>query len=79
MSYRDDEIGLTLQKSNIIEEFEKNIKKVPMADIKNILLLPGDGIGPEIIDQAKKVLDEIKSNNLFDFSVRNWLHRWSRI
>ena len=41
-----------------------------MADIKkNILLLPGDGIGPEIIDQAKKVLDEIKSNNLFDFSL----------
>jgi len=41
-----------------------------VADIKkNILLLPGDGIGPEIIDQAKKVLDEIKSNNLFDFSL----------
>ena len=40
-----------------------------MADIKNILLLPGDGIGPEIIEQAKKVLDEIKSNNLFDFSL----------
>ena len=41
-----------------------------MADIKkNILLLPGDGIGPEIIDQAKKVLDEVKSNNLFDFSL----------
>ena len=41
-----------------------------MADIKkNILLLPGDGIGPEIVDQAKKVLDEIKSNNLFDFSL----------
>ena len=65
-----DEIGLTLQKSNIIEEFEKILQKVPMADIKkNILLLPGDGIGPEIIDQAKKVLDEIKSNNLFDFSL----------
>ena len=66
-----DEIGLTLQKSNIIEEFEKKLlQKVPMADIKkNILLLPGDGIGPEIIDQAKKVLDEIKSNNLFDFSL----------
>ena len=40
-----------------------------MADMKNILLLPGDGIGPEIIDQARKVLDEIKSNNLFDFSL----------
>ena len=41
-----------------------------MVDIKkNILLLPGDGIGPEIIEQAKKVLDEIKSNNLFDFTL----------
>ena len=40
-----------------------------MVDMKNILLLPGDGIGPEIIDQARKVLDEIKSNNLFDFSL----------
>ena len=28
--------------------------------IKNIAVLPGDGIGPEIVDEALKVLDKIK-------------------
>jgi 3-isopropylmalate dehydrogenase len=34
---------------------------------KNILLLPGDGIGPEIINEAKKVIDRL--NHLMDLNI----------
>ena len=29
---------------------------------KNLLLLPGDGIGPEVMAQAKRVLDWLQSS-----------------
>lgn len=37
---------------------------------KNIVLLPGDGIGPEIISQAVRVLDRIseKYNRKFNYT-----------
>ena len=31
---------------------------------KNILVLPGDGIGPEIVEQALRVLDALRGNGL---------------
>jgi len=36
----------------------------------NIALLPGDGIGPEVVEQAKRVLDEIANryNHTFQFT-----------
>ena len=37
---------------------------------KNIAVLPGDGIGPEIIEQAVKVLDAVakKYNHTFTYN-----------
>ena len=37
---------------------------------KSIAVLPGDGIGPEIIEEAKKVLEAIgeKFDHKFDFT-----------
>ncbi len=32
--------------------------------MKNILILPGDGIGPEIVAEAVKVLDRLKTDGL---------------
>ena len=31
--------------------------------IKNILLIPGDGIGPEVVAQAKKIIDFFSNNS----------------
>ena len=38
---------------------------------KNICLLPGDGIGPEIVAEARKVLDAIASkyNHTFSYTT----------
>ena len=33
-----------------------------MADTRNIVILPGDGIGPEIMDQATRVLDAVNAH-----------------
>lgn len=38
-----------------------------------IALIKGDGIGPEIIDEAIKVLDAVSSNEEFDFSYNEYL------
>ena len=35
---------------------------------KNILLLPGDGVGPEIMLEAIKVIDVLNETNLSDIS-----------
>jgi 3-isopropylmalate dehydrogenase len=35
---------------------------------KNILLLPGDGVGPEIMSEAIKVIDVLNQANLSDIS-----------
>ena len=43
-----------------------------MADYK-ITLLKGDGIGPEIVDQAVKVLD--KASEKFGFTVEKEAYR----
>ena len=39
----------------------------------NIVCIPGDGIGPEIVTEAKKVLDKVALK--YNHSI-NGLHRW---
>ena len=47
-----------------------------MADY-SVVLLPGDGTGPEVIKQAKKVLDVIgeKTSIGFNYETINWI-KW---
>lgn len=40
---------------------------------KKILLLPGDGIGPEIVAEAVKVLDVLKANHGLDVEMHSGL------
>lgn len=40
---------------------------------KNILMLPGDGIGPEIVQQANKLMDVLKKDFGFDVNVEHGL------
>ena len=34
---------------------------------RNILLLPGDGIGPEVVSETKKVIDWFNKKKIFRF------------
>ena len=45
-----------------------------MASSYNIAVLPGDGTGPEVVDEALKVLKAVagKYNKTFDFTDFNW-------
>ena len=36
---------------------------------RKILLLPGDGIGPEVIREAKKVIDWFNKKKSLDFQI----------
>lgn len=40
---------------------------------KNVLLLPGDGIGPEIVAEAVKVLEALKANHGLDIEMTEGL------
>ncbi|WP_297370216.1 3-isopropylmalate dehydrogenase [Acidocella sp.] len=40
-----------------------------MSDTKTLLLLPGDGIGPEVMTQAKRVLDWLQKTGRASFTV----------
>ena len=40
--------------------------------MKKILVLPGDGIGPEIVTEAVKVLARLRDTG----SVSSWRRRW---
>ena len=40
-----------------------------MTDAKHILLLPGDGIGPEVVGQAKRVIDWLNTNRGTKFTT----------
>ena len=35
----------------------------------NLLLLPGDGVGPEIMTEATKVIDALNSSGLCNISI----------
>jgi 3-isopropylmalate dehydrogenase len=36
---------------------------------RKILLLPGDGIGPEVIAEVKKIIEWFNSNKSLDFDI----------
>ena len=38
-----------------------------------LLILPGDGIGPEVVDEARKVLDALKTHHGFDCQTEDGL------
>ena len=40
-----------------------------MTTTKTLLLLPGDGIGPEVMAQAKRVLDWVQTSNGVNFTI----------
>ena len=40
---------------------------------RKILLLPGDGIGPEVVREVKKILDWFNRNKSLDFSFEEEL------
>ncbi|GLR65927.1 3-isopropylmalate dehydrogenase [Acidocella aquatica] len=40
-----------------------------MSERKNLLLMPGDGIGPEVMAQAKRVLDWLQKTGRADFAI----------
>ena len=42
-----------------------------MIKVKNrkILLLPGDGVGPEVVSEAKKIIQWFNSKNSLDFDI----------
>ena len=40
---------------------------------RKILLLPGDGIGPEVIREVRKVLEWLNKNKSLDFSFEEEL------
>jgi 3-isopropylmalate dehydrogenase len=70
-----DDIALSLKKSDKIENFETNLKDKNhgflMIKVKKrkILLLPGDGIGPEVIGEVKKIINWFNDNKSLDFEI----------
>ena len=37
--------------------------------IRKILLLPGDGVGPEVVNEVKKVIQWLNSKKSLDFKI----------
>ena len=46
---------------------------------RKILLLPGDGIGPEVVDEVKKIIEWFNKKKSLDFETRRRFGRWSII
>ncbi len=44
-----------------------------MSDAKNLLFLPGDGIGPEVMGQVRKVIDWLAKNRSVNFNMTEGL------
>lgn len=40
---------------------------------KNILVLPGDGVGPEVVKEALKVLKVVQDHSKVEFNIENGL------
>ena len=40
-----------------------------MTSNKKLLFLPGDGIGPEVMEQVRKVIDWMDKNDLASFNI----------
>ena len=44
-----------------------------MSDAKNLLFLPGDGIGPEVMGQVRKIIDWLAKNRGVNFNINEGL------
>ena len=44
-----------------------------MAKNRKILLLPGDGVGPEVVAEVKKIIEWLNKNKSLDFSFEEEL------
>ena len=41
---------------------------------RKLLLLPGDGIGPEVMREVKKIIERINKNKSIDFKIEEDLY-----
>ena len=46
---------------------------------RKILLLPGDGVGPEVISEVKKIIDWFNKKKIIGLSSRSRFGWWSVI
>lgn len=44
-----------------------------MSDVKNLLFLPGDGIGPEVMGQVRKIMDWLAKHRSVNFNITDGL------
>ena len=44
---------------------------------RKILLLPGDGIGPEVVKEVKKIIEWFNKKKIFRLSNRRRFSRWN--
>jgi hypothetical protein len=70
-----DDIALSLKKSEKLKNLKK-FKKSKTLDYlmikvkkRKILLLPGDGIGPEVIGEVKKIINWFNDKKSLDFEI----------
>ena len=42
-------------------------------DKKKILILPGDGVGPETVDEVKKIIDFFNKKKIFNIEIEEEL------
>ena len=43
---------------------------------RKILLLPGDGIGPEVVEEVKKIINWFNKKKSLDFQIDEGFSRW---
>ena len=46
-----------------------------ISNTRKLLLLPGDGIGPEVVKEVKKIIEWLNKNKSLDFKIEEEL--WS--
>ena len=69
-----DDIALSLKKVESIKNIENKLSQktnlgYKMTKNQKILLLPGDGIGPEVVRETKKVIEWFNKNKSLDFKI----------
>lgn len=66
-----DDIGYLLANRDKIEEYEKENLKINKKNMKiKLAVLPGDGIGPEIVEQAMKCVEAVCAKFGHELSAR---------
>ena len=74
-----DDIGLSLRHDARISAFEARAKRRRPGCDTPILLLPGDGIGPEVTEETQRVLGWFAKNRNFAFQDRDAADRRHRL